>query len=200
MSRIFRGGFLAVSAVCLVLLLSFEAFSQAPNAERKTLVKNKEHLAYIDRADGKLTLVVELIGDFSDDTKGAPPARDFVWVGIDINRNKTSDSGPDVIFSVDPKANTLCAQTLYGEQATSGCGAFASAATYEAAFVGTAAQAKPHPVFTFVFPEREIMPDGKGLNLILRIHSAEIGSVMNYPERAPGKGMYSFAKTLSVKF
>ncbi|MBX3243210.1 MAG: hypothetical protein KF685_01935 [Acidobacteria bacterium] len=199
MSRFFRGGSLAIFAVGFVLLFSIEAFSQEA-AVRRSLVKNKEHIAYIDRANGKLTLVVEFINDFSDETKGRPPARDFVWIGLDINRNKTSDSGPDAIFSSDSATNTLCAQTLYGEQATSGCGAFVSTTTYEASFKATEAQSRPHPVFTFVFDEREIMPDGKGLNLIIRVHSADVGMVVNYPERAPGKGMYSFAKTINVKF
>lgn len=201
MSRFIRGGGLAAFAVGLALLFSVDAFSQAQGAAvRKSVVKNKEHVAYILRSGGNLTLVVEFINDFTDQTQGKPPARDFVWVGVDINRNKTSDSGPDAIFSVDVATNKLCPQTLYGEQATSGCGAFVSAATYEASFKATEAQSRPHPVFTFVFPEREIMPDGKGLNLIIRAHSADLGIVVNYPERAAGKGMYSFSKTINVKF
>jgi hypothetical protein len=93
----------------------------------------------------------------------------------------------------------LCVQFLYSGQASSNCGARATEATVEVKFTGTPAQSRPHPVFIFTFPEREVMPDGKGVNLNLRIHSAGVGST-NYPEKDVLDAFYSLSRTISVRY
>jgi hypothetical protein len=96
-----------VNLLCLLAALFFSADAvmaqSGGQSPRKTIVKNSDHLAFVDRADGNLILTVELISDFTDDTAGVPPDKDLVWVMFDINKNKKVDPRIDLNFGVEGK-------------------------------------------------------------------------------------------------
>jgi len=162
----------------------------------RALVRNSDHLAMLKPAGDRVVLTLEALRDSVDNLGGNFPKTDFVTVRVDVNQNGRVDPKVDVAYGIQGGTrDKLCAQYMLSATSSTGCGGFRSGATLAAAFKKTANSSRPHPVWEFSIPAREIGSDGNYAHLTISFHQAGKGYT-HYPS-APGVST-SFAKVYKV--
>jgi opacity protein-like surface antigen len=197
------------------VLLSAAFFSSAAgqsSAQEKVLIDNAQH--YVGyRVDGRnVILTVELIADFTDNTRGDFPNIDFTGFAVDVDQNGAVSGGSDTYYGLtgkpfwqkrdwdkDPFVTGICTNFLLDGTRSTGCGGFKSNAALDFGFRATNKQAEKHPVFIFTIPRAELSADGKSAHLRLHVYSAGKGSTY-YPAKATGESYHSFDKVLKLEF
>ena len=165
-------------------------------SQQRVLVRNADHLAALRPSGDRVILTLEALGDTTDNLGGNFPRTDFVSIRVDVNQNGRIDPNIDVVYGIQGGTrDKLCTQYMLSATSSTGCGGFRSAATLQAAFKKTAAGSRPHPVWEFSIPRREIGSDGNYAHLMLSFHQAGKGYT-HYPAAA-GAGT-SFAKVYKV--
>lgn len=167
----------------------------SPSTER-VLVRNSDHLVMLRPAGDRVILTLEALNDPMDNLGGNFPKIDFVAIRVDVNQNGKVDPKVDVAYGIQGGTrDKLCAQYMLSGTSYTGCGGFRSGATLAAAFKKTANSSKPHPVWVFSIPAREIGSDGNYAHLTISFHQANKGYT-HYPSAAGVST--SFAKVYKV--
>jgi len=167
----------------------------SPSPQR-VLVRNSDHLAALRPSGDRVILTLEALSDTTDNLGGNFPKTDFVSIRVDVNQNGKIDPNLDVAYGIQGGTrDKLCTQYMLSATSYAGCGGFRSAASLQAAFKKTANSSRPHPVWEFSIPSREIGLDGNYAHLTLSFHQAGKGYT-HYPNAAGVST--SFAKVYKV--
>lgn len=203
-------------AISMTFVLSMTAFFTSAagqsSASEKVLIDNAQHYV-ADRIDGEnVILTVELIDDFTDNTKGDFPKIDFAGFEVDTDQNGAVSERVDTAYSLtgktllqkrDPEKYPfvagICTNFLLDAVRSTGCGGFKSNAALDFGFRASNRQAEKHPVYIFTIPRKELSADGRSAHLRLHIYSAGKGFTY-YPAKEKGESFHSFDKVLKLEF
>ena len=176
-------------------LVATPAPTPSPSQQR-VLVRNSDHLAALRPSGDRVILTLEALSDTTDNLGGNFPKTDFVSIRVDVNQNGKIDPNIDVAYGIQGGTrDKLCTQYMLSATSYTGCGGFRSGATLKAAFKNTPNSSRPHPVWEFSIPTREIGSDGNYAHLTLSFHQANKGYT-HYPTAAGVST--SFAKVYKV--
>ena len=194
----------ALLFVFLVFIASANA--QTPNPET-IVVDNSSHYAAYRADDKNVIFVFEIIDDFTDNTDGYYPRVDFVSFTVDVNQNAEIDKyidasygivGKEFLRSVNERPG-ICTGFLVSDISKTGCGLFKSKASLDYGFRSSNKETRPHPVYEFKIPKKELSKDGTSAQIRLTFYSYERGYEI-YPKKEPGEVYNSLLKTLRINF
>ena len=172
----------ALTILCLLVFASIDR-AQKPTIEAQKLVSDNGHVVTYERKGDLAVFTLESISDFTDETglDHKFTSRDLAGMTVDINSNNRVDKNIDVAYEIGSGSTTLCTQYLYGVGVSSVCGVFKSSATLDISFFATSHESRPHPVFKFSIPIREIFGSGSTVGIVFEFWTAGVGRT-TYPE------------------
>ena len=183
------------NATRLLLATAILALFATPGvqaASERVLEKNERHVVIARYEGDKTTFVLEAVGDTSDNLRGQFPALDFASIRVDVNQNGIIDAErTDVGYGRRNGTYTsICTQYLLTEGSSTGCGGFSSGASLAVGFKATAISAKPHPVWEYTIPNRELARGGSTAHMVFRFHESGRGYT-RYPASSRANVIFS---------
>ena len=162
------------------------------------LVRTDRHVISAEKGRGTTTFVMEAIGDRTNNLRGTFPRLDFASIGVDVDKNLRATKNVDVSYGISGGSHDqICPQKFLGESSFTGCGGYPSRATLAVAFEATAASSRPHPVWRFTIPNRELT-SGSVAHLVFRFHESGKGYT-RYPASNNGNATFNTVAALNLK-
>ena len=162
------------------------------------LFRTDRHVVTAQKGRGTTTFVMEAIADSSNDMQGRFPRLDFASIGVDVDKNLRATPNVDVSYGISSgSSDEICAQKLLGESSFTGCGGYPSRATLRVGFEGTEASSRPHPVWRFTIPNRELT-SGSVAHLIFKFHESGQGYT-RLPASTNGNTVFNTVAALNLK-
>lgn len=162
------------------------------------LAKTDRHVVTAEIVDDNAILVLEAIGDTTNNLAGSFPNKDFSGIRVDVNQNGRVDEKVDVAYGLGGASyGQICAQYLLTETSSTGCGGFPSQATVEVEFKATSFGTQPHPVWTYTIPKDELTKNDSFAHLTFKIYEAGRGYTQ-LPK--PTRANLSFSKVTTLNF
>jgi hypothetical protein len=161
------------------------------------VTKNSRHFIEAIPQGDQVRFVLEAVGDTSNNLDGSYPKVDFASIRVDVNKNGKVDERVDLSYGTEGGSrDKICTQYLITESSSTGCAGHNSQARLKVDFKSTSHGAKPHPVWEFTIPKKELSQDGKLAHMIFKFHEAGRGYT-RYPES--GRTNVSFSEVLSIR-
>lgn len=191
------------NATRLLLATAILALFATPGvqaASERVLEKNERHVVIARYEGDKTTFVLEAVGDTSDNLRGQFPALDFASIRVDVNQNGIIDAErTDVGYGRRNGTYTsICTQYLLTEGSSTGCGGFSSGASLAVGFKATAISAKPHPVWEYTIPNRELARGGSTAHMVFRFHESGRGYT-RYPASSRANVIFSKVQAVDLR-
>jgi hypothetical protein len=194
------------------LLITTQNYAQ-DDSSKKILVENEQHYVFYYIKNQNLVMTIELIDDFTDDTRGDVfPNMDYASILVDKDQDAKITPYIDGGYSLKgkptwikrdwekyPFETELCINFMISYTTSTGCGKFNSESSLDFGFRASSKQPKKHPIYKFTIPLKELSDGDKdSARIRLKIFSAG-KSFIFYPTRE-NESNNLFAKTLEIKF
>lgn len=194
-------------APILVLAVFFTSVNGQALESETVIIDNNRHYAAYQVEGENVIFVLEMVDDFTDEIYGYFPSADFVSLRVDVNQNAEIDKYIDTSYGLTGKTygrpdgarRSICTQYLIADYSSSVCGWLKSRATLDFGFRASIKETRPHPVYKFTIPKKELSKNGNSAQIRLRFHSSGSGYEV-YPAKEAGEVYNSLAKTLTINF
>jgi len=159
----------------------------SPLLQGKELIIGDDSYVISKRVSSEFTeLTIEFINQYKGSLDGKYPDRDFVVLLMDVNQNSQIDKDLDTYYATSE--NGLCSGYLIDKKFSSTCGAYKSDFDISRKLLATKLQKRPHPVFKFTIPNKELFGERDNAALVFKIHSSVSGYTY-YPDDAEDESL-----------
>lgn len=163
------------------------------------LIQTESHLVSVLSQGDNVVFTMEALKRYQNHLKEEYPRLDFTSIRVDVNRNGKVDAGIDIAYGIlTGTYEKLCSQILISESSSKTCGSFSSRAQLKVGFHKTPNSSRPHPVWVYTIPKRELGREEEFSNLVFIFHEAGKG-YSRFPPTQADKNAFADPLVLNLK-